>query len=162
MVRTMCVFVPILNRSPLTRAFPLECGMLCMVFFLCAPAHPLETRRATIDGGGATSIGGGFSVRGTIGQPDATEIVPASGTFSLRGGFWTIRVIQTPGAPLLSLASEPPGSVTLSWTPDTPGFVLQETSSLTNTNWVNSPSGNANPTVVPLGEARRFYRLFKP
>ncbi|HRQ75127.1 MAG TPA: hypothetical protein PK098_04330 [Phycisphaerales bacterium] len=40
----------------------------------------------TIDGGGGTSVGGGFAVSGTIGQPDAG--VMAGGGFQLTGGFW--------------------------------------------------------------------------
>jgi hypothetical protein len=40
----------------------------------------------TIDGGGGTSTGGSFVVRGTIGQPDAG--VMSGGNFELRGGFW--------------------------------------------------------------------------
>ena len=44
----------------------------------------------TIDGGGGSSSGGTFNVRGTIGQPDAgSPVAPLTGgTFSLVGGFW--------------------------------------------------------------------------
>ncbi len=40
----------------------------------------------TIDGGGGTSSGGGFTLSGTIGQPDAGTL--SGGTFTLKGGFW--------------------------------------------------------------------------
>ncbi len=40
----------------------------------------------TVDGGGGTSGGGGFVLRGTIGQPDAGDL--SGGDFTLRGGFW--------------------------------------------------------------------------
>ena len=40
----------------------------------------------TIDGGGGTSSGGGFSLTATIGQPDAGDC--AGGAFALGGGFW--------------------------------------------------------------------------
>ncbi len=40
----------------------------------------------TIDGGGGTSTGGDFVLRGTIGQPDAGDL--SGGDFTLRGGFW--------------------------------------------------------------------------
>jgi hypothetical protein len=41
----------------------------------------------TIDGGGATfSTGGGYSLGGTIGQPDAGVL--SSGSYTLVGGFW--------------------------------------------------------------------------
>ncbi len=39
----------------------------------------------TIDGGGGTSTGDGFVLRGTIGQPDAGTL--SGGDFELRGGF---------------------------------------------------------------------------
>ena len=39
----------------------------------------------TVDGGGGKSGGGGFVVRGTIGQPDAGTL--SGGGFELRGGF---------------------------------------------------------------------------
>jgi hypothetical protein len=54
------------------------------------------------------------------------------------------------------------GSATISWTPNTPGFSLQETISLSVTNWVNSPSATTNPIVVPATLPGKFYRLFKP
>ena len=40
----------------------------------------------TIDGGGGTSTGGAYSVRGTIGQLDAGAM--SGGNYSLAGGFW--------------------------------------------------------------------------
>ncbi len=40
----------------------------------------------TIDGGGGLSSGGGFELRGTIGQPDAGAMTGAG--VSLAGGFW--------------------------------------------------------------------------
>ena len=39
----------------------------------------------TVDGGGGTSTGGDFVLRGTIGQPDAGTL--SGGDFVLRGGF---------------------------------------------------------------------------
>jgi hypothetical protein len=41
----------------------------------------------TVDGGGATfSTGGGYSLGGTIGQPDAGSL--SGGSYQLNGGFW--------------------------------------------------------------------------
>ena len=42
----------------------------------------------TIDDGGGFSSGGGFTLQGTIGQPDAGDL--AGGDFVLRGGFWQL------------------------------------------------------------------------
>ena len=44
----------------------------------------------TIDGGGGTSTGGGYSISGTIGQPDAGPAAESltGGAYELTGGFW--------------------------------------------------------------------------
>ncbi len=47
----------------------------------------------TIDGGGATfSVGGSYSLGGTIGQPDAGSM--SGGSYQLNGGFWGGAVIS--------------------------------------------------------------------
>jgi hypothetical protein len=125
-------------------------------------AQPYSINWHTIDGGGGTSTGGVYSVSGTIGQPDARATM-ANGQFSVTGGFWALpTVIQVPGAPTLTIVPATPGNTTLSWTPNTAGFVLQETWSLSPANWTNSPSGATNPILVPATSPARFYRLFKP
>jgi hypothetical protein len=116
----------------------------------------------TIDGGGGTSTGGVYSVSGTIGQPDAGGPM-TNGQYAVTGGFWALpTAIQVTGAPILAIVPATPGNATLSWTPATAGFVLQETLSLSPTNWVNSPSGSTNPITVPAILPTKFYRLFKP
>ena len=116
----------------------------------------------TIDGGGGTSTGGVFTVNGTIGQPDAGGPMTGGG-YSLTGGFWALPfAVQTPGAPLLAIAPFGAGQARISWAPNTPGYVLQETLSLTSPNWVNSPSGASNPVVVPTALPLKTYRLRKP
>lgn len=116
----------------------------------------------TIDGGGGTSTGGVFTISGTIGQPDAGGPM-TGGNFSLTGGFWALpAVVQTPGAPTLVITLGAPGFASISWSPATPGFVLQQSDSLTNPNWSSAPSGAANPVTVPAALPSRFYRLHKP
>jgi hypothetical protein len=41
----------------------------------------------TIDGGGGASEGGGYTLVGTIGQPDAGVLI--GGGYTLNGGFWS-------------------------------------------------------------------------
>ena len=41
----------------------------------------------TVDGGGGDSTGTGFSLSGTIGQPDASQQL-SGGDYLLQGGFW--------------------------------------------------------------------------
>jgi hypothetical protein len=64
-----------------------------------------------------------------------------------------------PAAPTLTIVRTPPTQATISWTPATPGFVLQEKTNLTSGNWSNSPSGSTNPITVPATLPAKFYRL---
>lgn len=46
--------------------------------------------RALIASGGGQASGGSYQLRGSIGQPDADPLHPASGgSYALSGGFWT-------------------------------------------------------------------------
>ena len=134
--------------------------------FLAALASAASAQYAIdwhkIAGGGGTSTNGQYSLSGTIGQHDAGGPM-TNGPYSVSGGFWVLPVvIQTPGAPTLVIAPGAPGFATISWTPATPGFVLQESWSLTAPNWTNAPSGAANPVSVAVTNAARFYRLATP
>ena len=116
----------------------------------------------TIDGGGGTSTGGVYSVNGTLGQPDAGGPM-TGGNYSLTGGFWALpTAVQSSNAPTLLIGPAAPGFATVSWTPATPGFVLQVSPALTPPAWTNAPSGATNPIPVPATLPARFYRLSKP
>src|SRR6266581_9809772 len=83
----------------------------------------------TIDGGGGTSTGGVYSVSGTVGQPDAGTM--SGGNYSLTGGFWSLlSVVQTPGAPLLTITLTSTNTAVVSWPYPSPGFALQENANL--------------------------------
>ncbi len=85
------------------------------------------------------------------------------GQYAVTGGFWGLpTAVQIPGAPLLSIIASSPGRVSISWSPNTPGFVLQESLNLSTTNWLNAVSGGINPVNVPAVPPAKFYRLFKP
>src|SRR5262249_4566734 len=125
-------------------------------------AQPYTIDWFTIDGGGGTSTGGVYSLSGTIGQPDAGGPM-TNGQYSVTGGFWVLpTAIQVAGAPTLTIAAAGPGQAMISWSPNTPGFVLQQTALLSPANWTNSPSGATNPVTVPATLPSRFYRLSKP
>jgi hypothetical protein len=64
--------------------------------------------------------------------------------------------------PTLTIASAAAGHTTISWMPNTPGFVLQETELLSPADWTNSLSGPENPTVAPVAPPGRYFRLIKP
>ena len=85
------------------------------------------------------------------------------GQFSITGGFWVLpTAVQATNAPTLTIVPGVPGQATISWTPNTPGFVLQETWVLSPSNWSNSVNGATNPIVVPATSPAKFYRLCKP
>ena len=135
---------------------------LLLVFGSSTESQTFAIAWHTVDGGGGTSTGGAYSVSGTIGQPDAGRPM-TNGQYSVTGGFWVLpTVIQTGEAPTLTIVPATPGNATLSWTPDTPGWILQETWVLSPANWTNSPSGSTNPVLVLATLPTRFYRLFKP
>jgi hypothetical protein len=114
----------------------------------------------SIDGGGGTSTGGVFSVSGTIGQPDAGRM--SGGAYTLEGGFWAAAIaVQTQGAPALVIAPSGVGQASISWSPATPGWVLQEATTLAPPNWSDSASGASNPVSVPANLPTKFYRLHK-
>lgn len=64
--------------------------------------------------------------------------------------------------PRLSITLAAPDEATLSWSPETPGFGLQEATRLSPPDWTDSPSGPANPVTVPTTPTTKFFRLVKP
>jgi hypothetical protein len=136
-------------------------GVLSLATALSASAQTYSIDWYTIDGGGGTSSGGPYTLSGTIGQPDAG--LHTGGGYTLVGGFWGAFAVQQVGAPTLYIRPAEPGQVTISWEPNTPGFVLQENNDLglAPGGWNPSPSGGANPVTIPA-PAMKFYRLRKP
>ena len=121
----------------------------------------------TIDGGGGTSTGGVYSVSGTIGQPDAGAM--SGGNFTLEGGFWgLIAAVQTPGAPLLSIARTTTNTVAVTWPSPSTGFALQHnTNRVSSVNWSNvtatiQDDGTTRTVIVNPPTGNRFFRLHKP
>jgi hypothetical protein len=133
---------------------------LAFVLAGCCASAQFAIDWFTIDGGGGTSSNNTYVVSGTIGQPDAGSLT--GGAYSVEGGFWpAIRAVQIPGGPFLSIVHSG-ANVIVSWTPATPGFVLQQTPVLAPISWQNAPSGITNPAMIPANTAARFYRLIKP
>ena len=112
----------------------------------------------TIAGGGGTSTGGSYSLSGTIGQATAADWSGANGRFALTG-FWAI---QRPGAPALTVNPASAGQITISWAPNMPGWILQESPSLTSPAWTNAAIGSTNPATVPTTGGQKYFRLYKP
>jgi hypothetical protein len=115
----------------------------------------------TVDGGGSTTSDGVYEITGTIGQPDAGSVI--AGNYVIEGGFWS-DLEPVPGAPDLTIERVSPSSVLVFWPAPSDGFVLQQNTNLTTTNWVavtNPPvvvNGEKQVTVSPL-VGNRYYRL---
>jgi hypothetical protein len=61
-------------------------ALLCTALAAAPACAQFSIPWSTIDGGGGTSTGGGFTLTGTIGQPDAATLV--GGSFQCLGGYW--------------------------------------------------------------------------
>jgi hypothetical protein len=142
--------------------------VITALFAVKALAQSYSVDWFTIDGGGGTSTGGVYAVSGTLGQPDAGATM-SGGNYSLTGGFWSLlSVVQTPGAPRLSITLTTTNTAMVWWPSPSTGFTLQQnTNGLGTVNWSNvvtSPTDNGTIKYVivnpPTGH--RFYRLHKP
>src|ERR1041384_3037368 len=81
---------------------------------------------STFNGVGGPSVGGNFSLNGTIGQPDAGPSLSGGG-FTITGGFWAG---ASEVVPRLSIRLGAAGTVILNWPNPSTGFVLEESAGL--------------------------------
>lgn len=137
---------------------------LLLLIVSSATGQPFAIEKHTIGSGGGISSAGNFAVQGTIGQP-AAHSASAGGQFAVQGGFWSLAgVIQSPGAPLLSIRHVG-GGYEIFWSAEASGFVLEETQSLAGSiAWqiVSQPpvqSDEHYTTSFPTPAGARFYRL---
>ena len=64
----------------------LTASILAAALAPAASAQPYAITSFTVDGGGGELTGTTYTLRGTIGQPDAGTL--AGTTYAVRGGFW--------------------------------------------------------------------------
>ena len=121
-----------------------------------ALAQSLTVDRFVLSGGGGTSTNGAFSVTGTIGQPDSGAKL-AGGNYSVEGGFWSVAVVvQTPGAPLLSLTHlRDSGILFFSWLVTPENYSLESTPLL-------GPSGAWTPVSASVQEGSQYRSISLP
>ena len=85
--RLIFVFGRLHWRSGSVLAAVLFISLLLSTIAMASTAQSYAISWWTIDNGGATmSTGGGYSLGGTIGQPDAGAM--SGGGYTLAGGFW--------------------------------------------------------------------------
>ncbi|MEI6676739.1 MAG: hypothetical protein WCO57_16330 [Verrucomicrobiota bacterium] len=130
----------------------------------CAQNYSIDWSK--IAGGGGTSSGSAYSISGTIGQPDAGGAL-TGGNYSVTGGFWSlISVVQTPGAPLLTITRSG-ANVIVSWPSPATGFSLQHNSNPATTNWTSfsgpvSDDGTTRRVTNSPPTGTKFFRLIQP
>jgi hypothetical protein len=157
------------NHLPMKRII-LSCLILTGVILppVALRAENFKLDWFTIDGGGGTSIGGRYSVSGTIAQPDAGQL--ARDGYTLSGGFWgAVPVI--PPEPLLTIGRSG-GSVVVKWPFPSSGFILQQTTALacppSAILWIDVTSpgalqvGSDWTVTIPAPTGNRLLRLRKP
>ncbi len=132
-----------------------------------ASAQTYSIDWSKISSGGGTSTGGVYAVSGTLGQHDAGAPMSGGG-YSLTGGFWSLfSLVQSPGAPLLSIRYTTTNTAVVSWPSPSTGFNLQFATDLTLSNWINSatsPSddGTNRFLIVNPPTGNGFFRLLRP
>lgn len=120
------------------------------------PSYSLEA--GNFRAGGGTSSSGRYQLTGSF---TATGTKSASSTtpdYRLTGGFWSLVLVQTPGAPLLRATASGSGQIDLSWSPADSGWILQESTTLAPDSWTEVPGGTS-PLSLPISGPRKFYRL---
>ncbi|MGI8964743.1 MAG: hypothetical protein ACR2H1_01500, partial [Limisphaerales bacterium] len=139
-------------------------GCWCLVLSSSAQSYSIDWYK--IAGGGGASSGGNYSLVSTIGQHDAGNL--SGGNYTLEGGFLSgVVLVQTLGAPVLSIQLAGANAV-ISWAADASvGFILEEAANLNSpASWsasgaVITTNGNTKSVTVPASGVK-FYRLRKP
>ncbi|PWU10785.1 MAG: hypothetical protein C5B50_24785 [Verrucomicrobia bacterium] len=120
----------------------------------------------TIAGGGGSSSHDELMLSGTIGQ--AAPGGPLLNTdLSLLSGFWSAAmVVETPGAPFLTITPGPqPSTLYVIWPSPSTGFVLQQSEDFitwTTPSEITQDNGSLKFITVNANSARRFFRLVRP
>ena len=123
---------------------------------------------STIDGGGGTSSGGSYTVRGTVGQPDAAT-PRTGGTFVAGGGFW-YGIVLAPELPTLGIERRPNGNIRVFWEDPGDTLVLEQSgpaNALEPGSFTDHPGpylldGSTRYIEITNPSGKRFFRLSTP
>lgn len=116
----------------------------------------------------------GFRRLPALGNAQSRRFMLLDGLTNAQTVYWNVQAVDTSFAggpfaaessftfaPRLSIVAAGT-NVTIAWSPSLPGWMLQQTLSLSPVTWSNAPSGATNPVTVPSASPTKFYRLFKP
>jgi hypothetical protein len=137
-------------------------GAIAIALLGChTQAQPYALREFVISSGGVNSTNALFNIKGTFGQPYATQLLQNQ-RYTLSGGFWsTIMVVPTPNSPELTITLVG-DTIVLSWSILSLGFVVQVSDDLSNWHLLPgqpSPSGSTFAVFERILPGQRFYRL---
>ncbi len=140
--------------------------LFALLLPVLATAQSYSINWYKIAGGGGTSTNAPYTLRGTIGQQDASSTMTGN-QYSVIGGFWSlIGLVQTAGAPPLSITNSA-GSVIVFW-PNTGSYTLQQNSNLAVTNgWTTSSysvstNSGIDSITITSSAGNLFFRLKSP
>lgn len=134
-----------------------------------ATSAGFELKSAAFTTGVGTASNSAFAL--TLHSPAAIRSATANGQFTLHGRFPGIQLVQTPGAPRLTILAIATG-FRLQWSAAFTGFRLQTTTSLTDPHWTDVPASVAEiggmmavdflpPPGAPAAPMN-FFRLMRP
>jgi hypothetical protein len=145
-------------------------ALAAMLFVITSSEVLAQSKYALtwVSTGGAigTTTGAKYSLSRTTGSADA-DLMHGS-VHTLAGSFWSGTVLASQsGPPLMSIALTPTAAITISWPSASTGWALQQTSSLSTTNWTDVPTpptddGTNKSVTMPRPAVDKFYRLHRP
>jgi hypothetical protein len=119
----------------------------------------------SVDGGGGTSTGAGYSVSGAVGQPDAA--VATGGDYAVRGGFW-VGGVSPPAATVTPTAtaettatSEPTVTATSTGSPAPTNTATPTSTGSPPPSNTPTATGTATPTTTVTPEAWLYLPLVR-
>jgi hypothetical protein len=111
----------------------------------------------------AWDLGGGADTTLPAGEGVILQISTGSRTTEEEQPYFlTAGASSTPKLGITEAIGAPAPALVVSWTPNDPGWKLQETVTLERPTWRDAPSGTANPTLIFVSGTRMTFRLLKP
>ena len=155
---------PLLSTQRTNHWFRLGLALLVLSWISLASSALAQDRKLTgtvIAGGSSTSSGDKFVVAGAVGKPDSSTMKLQGTKFTATIGETPIIVLQTPGAPRLSVTYSN-NTATLSWPQEFEGWTLQQTPALgASSVWTESQGVANNQLTISMPTGKVFFRLQK-
>jgi hypothetical protein len=149
------------------RMYSLVASLASMVGVVAMQVHAgYSVSWFKVAAGGGTSTNRQYSLRGTLGQHDAGEAM-RGGNFAVTGGFWSIAVVQSPGAPALRIFLTANHTTVIAWPASSTGWTLEQCGDLAVPNWLPVSStaslvGDEYQVTFASPMGNRFFRLAHP